>query len=274
MCRTAGLAVGIGLLTLSGVWAQETGEKSGEAGQEAPSEIDPEALAILKKMSDFVRGETYISVLYDTSIEAMTTEGHKIQFNSSSELLLHRPGKIRLSRSGGYAEYEIVYDAQTFTIFDNFHNTYVQEPMTASVDEIVDRVENELKIELPGTDILMSNPYEMLSEGLLKAEHIGRGVIDGIMCEHLMFRYQDIDVQLWVASDKEPIPEKYVITNKTIQAEPQYTFEIRHWRKVDEIPDYSFVFEPPDAAEKILISQLSPIGEIPPESVMGEEDAN
>ena len=51
---------------------------------------------------------------------------------------------------------------------------------------------------------------------MIEAKHIGRGVIDGVECEHLAFRNQDVDWQLWVQVGAKPIPCKYVITSKAV----------------------------------------------------------
>jgi hypothetical protein len=56
---------------------------------------------------------------------------------------------------------------------------------------------------------------------------MGRGVIDGVECEHLAFRNFDTDWQLWVEVGDRPIPRKLVITSKTISGGPQYTVRVK-----------------------------------------------
>ena len=59
---------------------------------------------------------------------------------------------------------------------------------------------------------------------------MGRGVIDGIECEHLAFRNVDTDWQLWVEVGDPPIPRKMVITSKTTNSAPQYTLRVKSGR--------------------------------------------
>ena len=64
----------------------------------------------------------------------------------------------------------------------------------------------------------------------MEAKHIGRGVIDGVECEHLAFRNFDTDWQLWVEVGDKPIPRKMVITSKTMNNAPQYTLRVKSWK--------------------------------------------
>ena len=47
---------------------------------------------ILKAMSDYVAAQKVISLTYDSDIEVLTVELQKLQFTSSGQLLLSRPG--------------------------------------------------------------------------------------------------------------------------------------------------------------------------------------
>jgi hypothetical protein len=58
----------------------------------------------------------------------------------------------------------------------------------------------------------------------------GRGVVDGVQCEHLAFRNFDTDWQLWIETGDKPFPRKMVITSKTINSAPQYTVRIKSWK--------------------------------------------
>jgi hypothetical protein len=106
--------------------------------------------------------------------------------------------------------------------------------------------------------------YDALTSDVIKGVYIGRGVIDGVECEHLAFRGQDTDWQIWVEVGDRPIPRKYVITSKAMASAPQYTLVIRDW-KTDEQPSANaFVFTPPKDAKKVEVAALPNIDEVPP----------
>src|SRR5258708_28529310 len=66
-----------------------------------------DAVQILKAMSDYVTSQKDISLTFDSDVEVITPEVEKIQFASSGKMLLSRPDKMRVTRTGGYAEVEI-----------------------------------------------------------------------------------------------------------------------------------------------------------------------
>jgi hypothetical protein len=47
-----------------------------------------DALQVLKAVSDYLASQKTISAAFDSSLEVMTPQGEKIQFNSSGTLLL------------------------------------------------------------------------------------------------------------------------------------------------------------------------------------------
>lgn len=224
---------------------------------------------ILKAMSDYVASQRSISASFDTSIEVITPEIQKIQFTSSGKVMLSRPDKLRASRTGGYADVELIFDGKSVSVLGKDANTYAQTEAAGTVDQLIDRLRNEYALDLPGADLLLSSSYEVLTEGVLDAKHIGRGVIGGVECEHLAFRKQEIDWQLWVEVGDRPIPRKYVITSKAVTAAPQYTLHIRDW-KTDEAGTDAFVFQPPVGAKRVDFSALTDIDEVPAGIVKGD----
>ena len=134
------------------------------------------------------------------------------------------------SRVGGYADVEMVFDGKTLTVLGKNLNKYAQIDSAGSIDQLVARLRNELGMAIPGADIMLSNAYDELMSDVLEAKHIGRGVIDGVECDHLAFRDSDVDWQIWVEVGNRPIPRKYIITSKAVTGAPQYTLRIKDWK--------------------------------------------
>ena len=73
---------------------------------------------------------------------------------------------------------------------------------------------------------------------------IGKGVIDGVECDHLAFRNVETDWQIWIESGAKPIPRKYVITSKGIGEAPQYTLRIKDWKTDVAADAFAFKADP------------------------------
>jgi hypothetical protein len=228
-----------------------------------------DAEKILKAMSDYLAGQKTISATINSDIEVITPELEKIQFDATGQVVLARPDKLRASRSGGYAEVELVFDGRTATILGKHLNAYTQIDSPGSTDQFIDRLRNDYGVEAPGADLLLTHSYDLLMSDVIEAKHIGRGVVDGVECEHLAFRGQDVDWQIWIELGPRPIPHKYVITSKAVTGAPQYTLRISDWKSEAQVAADAFAFKPPAGAKKVDIKELTEIDEVPPGVVPG-----
>src|SRR5262245_25914886 len=87
-------------------------------------EVDPKSL--LKAMSDYLAAQQFISFGYDTNYEVVTKDHQKLLLASSGTIHLSRPDKIRATRSGGFANVEMVFDGKTLTLLGKDANLYTQ----------------------------------------------------------------------------------------------------------------------------------------------------
>lgn len=216
---------------------------------------------LLKAMSDYVASQKAISVTFDSDVEVITSNLQKIQFTSSGQVQLSRPDKLRATRTGGYRDIEIVFDGKTFSINNKDNKEYTQVDAPGTADQLIDVLRERHGVTAPGADLLLSNVFDVMIADVIDGAVIGKGVIDGVECDHLAFRNVDTDWQIWIESGARPIPRKYVITSKAVAEAPQYTLRIKDWK--NDVPADAFVFKPDQSAKKIAINELSDIDEVP-----------
>ena len=217
---------------------------------------------ILKAMSDYLTSQKTISATYNSDIEVITPDLQKIQFNSSGALLINRPDQIRASRIGGYSDIQMLFDGKTLSVYGRNINRYFQMDFAGSIEKLIE-TQGEHFVSIPGADLLLPDVYEKLMARVIDAKHIGLGVINNFECEHLAFRTQDTDWQLWVQKGRNPIPRKLVITSKSIGAAPQYTLVISDWKTDVPADPTAFVFKVPVGASKMLLQELKNLDELP-----------
>jgi hypothetical protein len=230
-----------------------------------------DSAGLLKAMADYTAAQKSITATFDSDIEVITPELQKIQFASSGQLKMTRPDKLRVKRTGGYADVELIYDGKTVSLYGNNAKAYVQTDAPGTIDQLVDAIQARTGGAMPGTDLLLSNAYDVLTSDVIEGHHVGQGVVDGVECEHLAFRGHDTDWQIWIQTGAQPIPRKYVITSKTLAGAPQYTLRIKDW-KTDAIADAdAFTFKPPEGATKASLDSevMIEFDEVPPGTVEG-----
>jgi hypothetical protein len=236
-----------------------------------PALAEDDAARILKAMADYTAGQKSISATFDSDIEVITPELQKLQFTSSGQMRLDRPDKLRIKRTGGYTDVDMVFDGKMLSLYGNNAKSYVQADLAGTVDQLIDLLQSTSGGAMPGTDLLLTNSFDELMANVIDARHIGQGVIDGVECEHLAFRGVDTDWQIWIESGARPIPRKYVITSKTLAGAPQYSLKIKDWKSDVPADADTFVFKPPADAKKVDLNALAMMefDEVPPSTAPG-----
>jgi hypothetical protein len=170
-------------------------------------------------------------------------------------------GCQRVKRTGGYRDVDIVFDGKLLTVNNKDDKDYAQIETTGTTEELIDVLRDKHGVVAPGADLLLANVFNVMMADVVDAAVIGKGVIDGVECDHLAFRNLDTDWQIWIETGAKPIPRKYVITSKGVAEAPQYTLRIKDW-KTDVSAD-AFAFQPDPTFKKITLGELSDIDEIP-----------
>jgi hypothetical protein len=235
----------------------------------AYAQKDAEAIKTFKAMSDYVADQKALSVTFDSDIEVITSDLQKLQFTSSGQVQLSRPDKLRATRTGGYTDVELVFDGKTLTINGKDKNIFAQIDTQGSVDQLIATLRDKFNVLAPGGDLLLSRSFDEMMADVIDAKDVGRGVIDGVECEHLAFRNTDTDWQIWVELGTRPIPHKYVITTKATTGMPQYTLRIKEWRT--DVAADAFAFKSAQGAKKVALEAMADTDEVPPGTVTGEK---
>jgi hypothetical protein len=230
----------------------------------SPSQADEaQAKSLFKAMSDYMAAQQVISFEYDSNLEVVTKQGQKLALASSGALTLMRPDKLHVTRHGGFANVEMVFDGKTVTLLGKDANAYVQVEAPGTIDHLVDVLRDKYHRPVPAADLLMSNPYNQLMPLVVNTKDLGSGVIRGIECDHLAFRTKDVDWQIWIAQGEHPYPCRYVITSTKVAGSPQYTIDVRTWETGAEVASDRFSLQIPAGAKKLNVSDLPAYDELP-----------
>jgi hypothetical protein len=222
-----------------------------------------EARALLKAMSDYMASQTTLSFKYDSDLEVVTSDLQKLKYASSGTVSLTRPDKIRVTRTGGFADVEMVFDGKQLTVLGKNLNRYAQVDAPGTIDQLIDHLRVNLGVEAPGADLLLSNVHDQLMDAVTDVKDLGSGVIGGVECYHLAFRTASVDWEIWIALGEDPFPLRYVVTSKLVAQAPEYRVQISDWKTGEEVTAGDFSFASPEGAEKVDVSELQGVDELP-----------
>jgi hypothetical protein len=233
-------------------------------GAPTAARADEEAAKILfKAMSDYLAAQKAISFSYDSNLEIVTKDKQKLALASSGTVTLDRPDKTRVTRHGGFADIEAIFDGKTLTLLGKNTNLYAQVDVPGTIDHLIDELRDKYHRPVPGADLLLSNVYEQLTPPVTNVKDLGSGVIGGVECDHLAFRTEEVDWQIWIAQGTRPYPCRYVITSKLVADGPQYSIQIRDWKTGDEVARDDFSFKNTMNAKKIELEDVPDVDELP-----------
>ena len=237
---------------------------AGALGLVSASHADEaDARSLLKAMSDYLAAQTAISFDYDSTLDVVTKEGQKLGLASSGAVTLSRPNQLRATRTGGFADVELVFDGTTLTILGKNLDAYAQIAAPGTVDQLIDTLRDKHQRPLPAADLLVANVNDTLAPLFTDVKDLGSGVIGGMECDHLAFRTAEVDLQLWIAQGDAPHPCRYVVTSSKIPGSPEYTVTISNWKTGSEVAAADFSFNPPAGAKRVEPGELKDIDELP-----------
>jgi hypothetical protein len=233
------------------------GTGSGASADEA------DARQLFKAMSDYMAAQNTISFQYDTNLEIVTRDNQKLGLASSGTVTLNRPDKMRVTRTGGFADVEFLFDGKTLTLLGKTTNVYGQLDVPGTIDHLIDELRDKYRRPAPGADLLISNLNEKLMPTVVNVKDVGSGVIGGVECDHFAFRTKEVDWQIWIAQGNRPYPCRYVITSTKVAQAPQYTISIRDWKAGADVGPHDFSFKNPTSATKKDLADLPNMDELP-----------
>jgi len=218
--------------------------------------IEPKADAALHKMSDYLAALKTLRVETNTVDETkVNPNGQKIQQLAESKITVRRPGELRIDRTSPNGKVVFRDDGKQFSLYNSEKNVYATKAAPANLDQAADDARELLQVDSPGVDLLASNPYEALTNGVSEGRYIGLEPMGGAMAHHIaVTRNNGLSYQIWIQDGSQPVPLRYVVTGTDMKSSPQFTIELHNWQPSAQVSDDSFTFTPPPGAKKVAFA--------------------
>jgi hypothetical protein len=221
---------------------------------------DEQAMALLKRMADFLSQAQRFSVIVDIGFDVVQDSGQKIEFGEIRKMVISRPDRARIDitkRDGATSGF--IFDGKEIAVFNTRENVYATAAKPGTLDEAIDYFINDLDMRLPLAELFSSELAETLPAKVRAAYYVEPASIAGVSCDHLAFRGDQADIQLWIAQGDQPLPRRQVITYKNAAGQPQFWAQFSEWNLSPDIPDSLFAFTPPEGSAKIAFTARKPV---------------
>jgi hypothetical protein len=216
-----------------------------------PAGIEPQAEKLLKASLAFLGNQKQFGADTHSTIEIVTNWGQKLQFDNAVTMAVQRPNKLHVKRVGDLIDQVFYYDGKSLTLHNPSQKYYASVPAPGTLEETLDFARTKLDIVAPAGDFIYKNAYEILTEGATSGFVVGKGVIEGVRCDHLAFRAPHVDWQIWIQEGAKPLPRKIVITTRHLANAPQFSVVVTRWNLAPTFNESLFSFKPPKDARKV-----------------------
>lgn len=256
------------LLLTGPALAAEQGAASGREGSAKPAQetapVDGEAMAILRRMAERLAQAKGFNVSIRSGYDVVQETGQKIEFGEERKVTLSRPGGLRIEAEQSDGDRRvIVFDGRTISVADPDQKVYAQIEKTGSVDDAVRHLVQHLQVRVPLALLLVTSLPADLERRIEALAYVENDKLTDAPSDHLAGRTADIDFQIWIAREGEPLPRRIVITYKHEEAQPQFWALFSDWKLSPEVPAAQFAFAAPEGAERIPFVVRVPKGDVP-----------
>ena len=219
---------------------------------------DPEALAELKRATDFLTALPRFHIKATALFDVVQEDGRRLQFERQGEIFLQRPDRLFAEvhlDDGRHRQFW--YDGKTLGLAERSRNLHTRVKAPPTIDGMLDMLEGLFKDPMPLADLLYSD-LNPLAERAFEADIVGDSTVNGRPCRHLAFRGETVDWQIWVEQGGTPFIRKLAISYREEAGTPQYVAVIDLWETPERFSDGLFTFVAPAGSQWIDVLVPAP----------------
>lgn len=240
------------IVGLSGSLAQAPAAPSGQPSSPNPTESGLMSTnQALDQVCDFLKAQPSFTVTMDVTYDNVLASGSKVQYSAYQNLWVQKPDRLRSDYVGDQRVTRFFYDGKSFTLQAPQQNYYATKPAPATLDAVLDQVDQKYGITIPMSNLMASDPCADIKADVQRTIFIGNDMVNREEMYHILAIGTERDYQMWVTRDEPPLIRKAIITYKTLPGAPQYTTVLSNWNFKPRISEETFTFSPPANAQKI-----------------------
>ncbi len=229
---------------------------SAKAKAPAPEALEPQAMDVLRNMSKALTAAQSMAFTAVATYESPSSVGPALAYFTTSEVLMQRPDKLRVVTLGDGPAAEYYYDGKTLMAYAPAQKLVAVAPAPPSIDAMLEAAFNTAAIYFPFADVVGSDPYAIISDGLHKAFYVGQSkVVDGITTDAVALVTDEMFMQLWVGSD-DHLPRRMRVVFRGDPLRLRHEVSLSNW-KLDPVVAAD-AFMSLDAQNATKISFASP----------------
>ncbi len=230
---------------------------SKSAAQTAP-QLEPKAMDLLHAMSNSLTAAKSMAFTAVVTYESPSSLGPSLAYETSSEVLLQRPDKLRVVTLGDGPAAEYYYDGKTLTAFAPAENLVAVAPAPPTIDAMLKGAFDNAAIYFPFADVVGADPFGNIADGLKKAFYIGQSkVVGGTTTEMIAVADDDMFMQIWIGAD-DKLPRRMRAVFKGDPLQLRHDVQFSNWKLDPVVAAEAFASVNAANARKIAFAAPQP----------------
>ncbi|MCI0453293.1 MAG: DUF2092 domain-containing protein [Candidatus Latescibacteria bacterium] len=145
------------------------------------------------------------------------------------------------------------YNGKTITYYSYDENNYAIVKAPDSILGTIDAINRDYGVDFPAADFFFPNFTDDLIDGSDEIRYLGKRIVDGQPCFHILAASRETRIQFWIADDALNLPVRYSIMRTGKSGTTQFTGTFSNWLLNPELPTAMFDFSPPLSATEITL---------------------
>ena len=238
-----GVALALTIAAAGEAGAQQSPTTSSPRAAAQQPGIEPDAVAILKAMSDKLAAAKTIGFTAVSTYESPAVNGQPLYYTTLSQVLVERPDKLRVITPGDGPPTEFYYNGKTMVAYDPATNLVAITDAPPTIDAMATAVYDKAAIYFPFVDFIVADPYKDMESSLKSAFLVGRSdLVGSVLTDIVAIASDNVQAELWIgANDKLPRMMRAVYPKDPNKN--RYESEFSNWVLNGEADDNDFVSE-------------------------------
>ncbi|HZZ11573.1 MAG TPA: DUF2092 domain-containing protein [Paraburkholderia sp.] len=205
--------------------------------------VNPQVVDKVVQMGNYLRSLQAFQLNASFDRDVVLDNGQKIKMLGATELVVQGKTHLFARVESDTQNREYFYNGKQLTQYSPTLKFYTTVKAPPSISEMLHDLDDYYGLRLPMEDMFLFGSDQSQIDALKAAAYVGPSKVEGKLCDHLAFRQDGADWQLWVSRSDKPLPCKLVITTTDDDSRPEYSAVYR-WNLTPGAKDASFTFTP------------------------------
>lgn len=251
-----------GSVLAQGTAAPKSPRPAAKAKAKVPLLIEQRAIDLIKAASARLAAAKSMGFTAIVDIEYPSKLGPPLAYPVRYDVAMQRPDKLRVLQSGAGPANEFYYDGKAILAYAPEANVVAVSDAPPTIEAALKFAYDKAAIYYPFTDLLLPDPYAVMTDKVLHAFYIGvSGAVGGVPTEAVAWATNDVFIQMWVGTeDKLPRRIRAMFANDPLKL--RHDMQLSNWQiEVNHAAD-TFASQKAQSAQRITFGK--PVAAAPP----------